>query len=287
MDVENPTTKLTRDQKKAAATLSDQEARYLVDSYYIMQEDRKRAHNQVRALATTVPTPEPHEIVQWLADSSQMLENQIKGALGVYAGSKVPGIWMMEQYGIGPVIAAGMLAHIDIKKAPTAGHIWRYAGLDPTVVWKPKTKRPWNADLKVLCWKAGQSFMKFSNSDECFYGHIYRERKAYEVARNERGDNKQLAADILASKSFKKDTEAYKHLSIGKLPPAQIDGRARRYAVKAFLSHLQLVWHFAHFDALPPAPYAMVHAGHAHFIKPPHPEVVPGLSEAITERYGV
>src|SRR5581483_161544 len=25
--------------------------------------------------------------------------------------------------------------HIDIEKAPTAGHIWRFAGLDPTLRW--------------------------------------------------------------------------------------------------------------------------------------------------------
>jgi hypothetical protein len=37
--------------------------------------------------------------------------------------------------GIGPVIAAGLLANIDITKAPTAGHIWRFAGLDPSSKW--------------------------------------------------------------------------------------------------------------------------------------------------------
>jgi hypothetical protein len=44
-----------------------------------------------------------------------------------------------------------LLARIDIVKAPTAGHIWRYAGLDPTVRWNKGEKRPWNAGLKVLC----------------------------------------------------------------------------------------------------------------------------------------
>ena len=31
----------------------------------------------------------------------------------------------MANYGIGGVITAGLLAHID-KKSPTAGHIWNY-----------------------------------------------------------------------------------------------------------------------------------------------------------------
>ena len=228
--------RLRKDLKQASTTLSEQEARYLVDSYYIMQEDRKRAHNQVRALGENA---EPHSVIQWLADQSETLESEIKKVLAAYADSKRIGQWMTAQHGIGPVIAAGMLAHIDIKKAPTAGHIWRYAGLDPTIVWGKGQKRPWNADLKVLTWKAGQSFMKFSGADACFYGKVYRSRKGYEATRNDAGHNKQLAADILSQKKFDKSTEAYKHLSNGVLPPAQVDGRARRYAVKLFLAHMQ------------------------------------------------
>ena len=30
--------------------MTTMEARYLVDAYYLMQDDRKRAHNQVRAM---------------------------------------------------------------------------------------------------------------------------------------------------------------------------------------------------------------------------------------------
>jgi hypothetical protein len=276
-----PVERLKRDLKKASATLSEKEVRYLVDLYYAWQEDRKRANNQVRAMKEADPKEEPHEIVLWLAAQSDYLETQIKGALGVYAASKPAGQWMLAQHGIGPVISAGMLAHIDIAKAITAGHVWRYAGLDPSVVWLPKTKRPWNASLKVLCWKAGQSFMKFSNDPKCFYGKLYRERKAYELARNETDYAKDQAAAILEGKRFGKDTEAYKHLSAGHLPPAQIDGRARRYAVKIFLSNLQTVWWFSAFGSLPPAPYAIVHAGHAHRIDPPHADVIEGLAEAL------
>ena len=38
--------RLTRDLKNAARTLSDAEARFLVDAYYMMQRDRIRASNQ-------------------------------------------------------------------------------------------------------------------------------------------------------------------------------------------------------------------------------------------------
>ena len=45
-----PLQKLTKDIRAAAAHLTDHEARFLVDYYYIAQEDRKRSTNQVRAL---------------------------------------------------------------------------------------------------------------------------------------------------------------------------------------------------------------------------------------------
>lgn len=260
----HPIQKLTKDLKVAATKLSDDEARFLVDYYYICQEDRKRSTNQVRALDES---NEPNAVLGWLAEQSESLEGQIKKALDVYTEAHVMGAWMRQIVGIGPVISAGLLAHIDINKAPTVGHIWRYAGLDPTSKWEKGEKRPWNAGLKTLCWKAGQSFMKFSGRADCYYGKIYKERKAYEIARNERGDNKDLATSLLSK--YNKSTEAYKHLSNGVLPPAQIDARARRYAVKLFLSHLHGAWYEVHFGTKPPLPYPIAHMGHAHFIPAP------------------
>lgn len=261
----DPVSRLTKDIKAAAITLSDQEARYLVDYYYIAQEDRKRSSNQVRALDES---QEPNEVLTWLAVQSRTLENQIKRALDAYTEGHRMGSWMREVVGIGPVISAGFLAHIDINKAPTVGHIWRFAGLDPTTKWEKGQKRPFNAKLKTLCWKAGQSFMKFSGKEDCYYGHIYRQRKDYEIARNESGGNQEAAAAALPRVG--KTTEAFKHLSEGKLPPAQIDARARRYAVKLFLSHLHGEWYRREFGKEPPLPYPIAHMGHVHMIPPPH-----------------
>ena len=132
-DHRSPVTRLSRDLAQAATTLTEDEARYLVDAYYLMQDDRKRAHNQVKAMEA-----EPHTLIAWLADQSGTLENQIKRTLDGYTDAKPVGVWLKANHGIGPVIAAGLLAHIDIHKAPTVGHIWRYAGLDPTVKWERK-----------------------------------------------------------------------------------------------------------------------------------------------------
>jgi hypothetical protein len=266
MDEQVHVARLSTDLRIAAATLSDEEARFLVDAYYIIQEDRKRSNNQVRALDKS---EEPHLLLTWFAEQNEVLESQLKTALGRYAQSKEVGKWMLGIYGIGPVISAGLIAHIDIKKCPTVGHIWRFAGLDPSVTWGKGEKRPWNASLKTLTWKIGQSFMKFSNAEDCYYGRLYRERKAFEVARNDSGGNAARAAELLPK--FNKSTEAYKHLLTGKLPPAQIDGRARRWVVKLFLSHLHSVWWEIDTGEKPPKPYILTkEGGHAHEIKPPN-----------------
>lgn len=250
------------DIRKAAANLSDQEARYLVDYYYIMQDDRKRSNNQVRSMSD-----EPNVMLNFLSVQAAHLEETIKKALDDYTKAHSMGSWMREVYGIGPVLSAGLLAHIDIEKAPTAGHIWSFAGLDPLKTWDKGQKRPWNATLKTLCWKIGQSFMKFSGQENCYYGRIYKERKAFELQRNESGVNAELAATLVSK--FAKTTEAHGHLSGGKLPPAQIDARARRYAVKLFLSHMQGEWYRRHFGVEPPLPYPIAILGHAHMIKSP------------------
>lgn len=256
--------KLTADLKSATATLSDKEARFLVDAYYIIQEDRKRTGNQVRSMGS-----EPHQLLAWFFSQNKMLEGQLKAALERYSDSKPIGRWMKSIYGIGPVISAGLIAHIDIKQAPTVGHIWRFAGLDPTVTWEKGMKRPWNAGLKTLCWHVGQSFMKFSAQPDCFYGHLYRDRKDQEVARNEAGHNAARSAKL--KERVGKSTDAYKHYSEGRFPPAHVDARARRWVVKLFLSHVQQVWWEMDTGEKPPRPYILtVEGGHAHEIKPPN-----------------
>jgi Transposase IS116/IS110/IS902 family len=272
--ITEPLRKLSRDLVRAATTMSEREVRYLVDSYYLIQGNRKRADNQIRAMED-----EPHEVLTWLGDNNEMMEAQIKRALQSYAQSHPVGQWLMSIFGIGPVISAGLLAHVDINEAPTAGHIWSFAGFNPEQSWGKGEKRPWNAGLKTLCWHAGQSFMKFSNVDGCWYGKMYRKRKDAEVARNESGANAQAAATILTEKNFDKTTDAYAALIEGKLPKAQVDARARRYVVKLWLSHLHLVWTWLVLHKLPPKPYAIVHKGHAHFIPPPDVDQIEGLAE--------
>lgn len=258
--------RLSKDLRQSAKTLADREVRFLVDAYYMMQDDRKRADNQVRALGTN---EEPHAVINWLSTQSRTLERQIAVALDIYSRSKQIGQWARSVDGIGPIIAAGLMAHIDIKRAPTVGHIWRYAGLDPTSRWLAGQKRPWNAELKKLCWKIGESFVKVSNKPTAFYGEIYKNRKAYEIARNGRGEMAETAKAILAAKKIGKDTDAYAAYSKGRLPPAHIHSRAKRYAVKIFLSHWHDQAYRIQFGKAPPLPFAIAILQHAHYIEPP------------------
>ena len=260
----DPVVLLSRDLRKAAATLSPREARYLVDYYYTQQENRKAADNQVRQMQE-----EPHEVLAWLAENTRTLEKQIVAALGRFSKASPVGQWAESQVGIGPVISAGLLAHIDIEKAPTAGHIWNFAGLNPGVEWKKGEKRPWNASLKVLCWKIGESFVKVSGNPNAYYGLLYVQRKALEEANNAKGLMKDQAAAKLERFKIGKTTEAYKAYSAGILPPAHVHARAKRWVVKLFLSHWQAVAYEVRYGKEPPAPYAIAYLGHADWLKPP------------------
>ena len=157
-----PVVRLSRDLKQAAKTLSTAEARFLCDSYYQMQGDRIRSENQVRAVQDT---DEPHMTLSWLSDNSRRLENNIKSALDAYGDAHVVGRWSKSIVGIGPVLSAGLIANIEMEpwrcavayvdrkektcskdephdagchaiRVSTVGHIWRFAGLDPTVTWE-------------------------------------------------------------------------------------------------------------------------------------------------------
>lgn len=267
-----PVQRLSRDIALAAVTLSDTEARFLVDQYYSMQEDRIRHQGQIRSIEKGEDTKEePHVILSWLKVQSETLEDQIKKALDKYSAAHKDGAWLRSVFGIGPVIAAGLLAHIDIKQAPTVGHIWRFAGLDPTQRWEKGKRRPHNAALKVLCWKAGESFVFNSNRESCVYGKLYKERKEIETRKNDAGEFADQAKEALERRKIGKDTEAYKSYIVGKLPPAHIHARARRWAVKIFLAHLHDAMYRREFGVAPPLPYPIAHLGHAHVTGPNGP----------------
>lgn len=258
---------LNRDIREMTLDFDRSSVRNLVSSYYDLQKLRIMTNNRAKALQKA---NSPHELVTFYAEQLKRLEAGLVKPLDLFAQQFEVGRWAQSIYGIGPVLSAGLIAHIDITKAPTAGSVWRFAGLDPTTKWDKNTKRPWNAELKTITWKCGQSFMKFHGRDECFYGHLYKQDKERRIAKNEAGDYAEFANTILTTKNWKNNNLTKKTLQSGKLPDGQIDAQARRFAVKIFLSHFHAVAYQEHYGKPAPRPYIIEHGGHVHEIAIPN-----------------
>jgi len=259
--------RLSKDLKAAAKLLTPEQARYLVDTYYQIQQFRINARGQERAAEES---REPHGFVSWTADLLDRIEASIKLSLDIFSEEHTAGRWAKRQMGVGPVLAAGLLAHIDPQKARTTSGLWRFAGLDPTQQWNKKEKRPWNAKLKVLAWKLGESFVKVHNKPEAYYGKVYADRKEEEIAKNAQRLFADQARAMLQKKNFSKDTKARQAYQQDLLPDGHIHARAKRYAVKLFLAHyFQVAWESTQQTQVP-KPYVIGILGHAKYLAPPY-----------------
>lgn len=252
---------------------SDHEARFLVNSYYMWQEVRKRSANQISALSVE---KEPTRAISWVFEEGELLEKEIKRMLERYSDRSPIGQWSMSLVGIGPVISAGLLAHIDMHRAPTAGHLYSFGGWNPTMVWRPGEKRPYNASLKTLYWKIGDSFNKTKNNSRSVYGPVLIRAKERIVAANDRGDYADAAARTLSEVPHHKQASIYKQ---GRLPDGRVELRARRVAVKLFLSHWHSVAHWVVFGRPAPAPYPFAQLHHVDYIPVPNAHLVSGFTE--------
>ena len=282
--------RMKRDIRQAAATLSRSEARYLVDCYYQMQDDRIKAANRLRAMQES---GEPHSVIDWLQSQASTLEAQIKGALDVYSRSHPVGEWMRSVKGIGPVLAAGFLANIDITRrnenneiiCTSAGKLWAYCGLAPGRDKRIKgQKLTFNPSLKRLAFLAGECFKRQAEEDEdAFYRRIYSRRKAYETANSEAGKYRDQA-ELALQKKYGAETVARKFYEQGKLPPGHIDRRSARYAAKLFLAHLfEVMWRHE-FGTEPPLPYPIQYLGHVDRILVPQPAATSKVKKRVAKR---
>lgn len=315
-----PLQRLTRDIAKSTAIVGQQQARYLVDTYYAMQEGRIASASRVRDLTKA---EEPAAVMDYTRAQMELLEGQVARALRWYVEAQPLGIWMTTITGIGPVIAAGLLSSIDYENTNSAARIWKFAGLTPDSVWNRGERRPWNAFLKTIAYKIGESFVKMQSNENDFYGRFYAYRKALEWKRNIRGELADQAAAKLEKYNLGKGTNAYQWYSgrvnpewvaavfksgesfpanipanalnlpgvvTPMLPPAHIHARARRWTAKMFLSHTVEVGYWLYHGQLAPELYAFAHLGHKDYVYPPHLEEVealrPGITVALKERYG-
>lgn len=199
--------KVTDDMKNHAKVMPDRQARYLVNSYYLIQKNRIRCERQIDTLKKF---GEPFSLVEYCAKQFKYMEAQVAITLDTYSKNHPLGKWPRSICGIGPVLAAGLLAFIDVRKTETAGGIWRFAGIDPTIVWNKGELRPYNQVLKTILYKCGESFIKVRNNKNDVYGKLYFERKEREWAKNMVGEFADSCKKILTEKNFDKNTEAFK-----------------------------------------------------------------------------
>jgi hypothetical protein len=260
-----PLNRLRRDLRKTMDPMSIRQARALVDAFYAVQDFRIQANNQRGQAAAH---GEAHEVVDWLAESLRLLEDNIERALDVFTSTETTGmgVWLRSIVGIGPVLAAGLLAHVDVTRQPTVGHLWSFAGLNPEARWERGSKRPWNARLKLTCWKISNSIVTTRGHANSYYGPLYDQRKAYETERNLAGYNSALAAERLAANPNDERASSWK---LGQLPPAHVEARARRWTVKLFLAHFWQESYRRHYGTEPPLPYPITFLGHIHVIPDP------------------
>lgn len=248
--------------------LKRSEMRYLVSYYYQIQHYRIQANNQIQEIGCN-----EKNAINFIHDSFILLENDIKKILDKATSITAVGVWMKSIIGIGPVISSGLISHLDITKARHASCFSRFAGLDPTIEWKKGEKRPFNSDLKCLCWKAGESFVKVSGNKNDFYGKIYKNKKELEICKNERKEFKNQAEKVLNKNKISKSTDAYKYYINGMLPPAHIHARSIRYVEKIFLNHIWAIMYEDHYEKKAENPYVIEHLGHKNIIEIPNKEI--------------
>ena len=127
---------------------------------------------------------------------------------------------------------------------------------------------PYLKELKVLCFKIEDSFAK-QISRGSLYGKLYKQRKEYELKKNDNGDYTDIALR-LAERTSKKDLKKF-YLEEKKLTNKHIDRRARRWACKIFISHLFDAMYIDAYGRTPDLPTVFNSGNHLDFIAPEVP----------------
>ena len=124
---------------KSVSNASRQEIRCLVDNFYQIQEKRIALQGQIRAIRQEADDLEAKtfaDILEWQLKTQLIQEKGLKDALNCICQTSEVGKWLMSIKGIGPTLAAGLLAYFDVTGIEYATHFMSYAGLNDN-------NRPW------------------------------------------------------------------------------------------------------------------------------------------------
>lgn len=253
---------LGRDMRKAfKGGINRANARFLVDAMQQLQQLRIACESRRRSANGTEPT----SMVEFLAENFLCLEKSFQTPFKTFIKGDPTAAWAASICGVGPTFATYLVAYIDIEFAPTPSSVWRFAGYDPTAKWGKGEKRPYCHNLKVICWRISDSFVKVSNNPKSFYGKVYRQTKELYTEQNGAKTYAAKAKAMLDSKKgYSKENKAL--LEKGFLPPFLIDLRARRRAVKLFLAHYWAREYERFYRKQAPEPWIIAHGGHADYV---------------------
>ena len=281
--------------------ITEGEARFLVDMHENVQRQRIRCSNAVKQLGRDAETSgvdeEPHDALDYIRKQHEIIEKQIATLVGAVFEVHEMAWFFQQTPGIGPGLAMKLLAELDINRAPTAGHFWSFAGLNPAQSWGKGQKRPFNARLKKTLFLCSDQWIKMKANPDSHYSRWLFERRDIEWQKNLEGGNVDYCRKALDRKQYGDSTDAKAWLEgkcspglasdmlaegdtptaakcrvseggLPMIPPAQVVMRARRWTSKLFLAHLHHCWYEQAFGVEPPKPYVIEHGGHAHTIVP-------------------
>lgn len=213
--------------------------RDIVSAYYRMQSERSilSAHSD-----KLQESEYNHDVLNRVSDVFVSIEDSLYPLFETFSLQYKVGQWALLHSGITPVFVAGLISNIDISKAYNVSSVYRYCGIDPSLTYVKGSKVLWNADLKSLVWKIGQSISKCTTSKNSFYVDLYHQNRTSCQQINLSGGYSHKAKDILTNRNIK-NTAIRRKLESGFLPDVYIDAQARKFVVKIFLAHFHTVWY--------------------------------------------
>ena len=212
-----------------------------------IQKARVQMGNRIFALEKGLDTDEAgqqRELLQRYFEEFQRIEDNLDQDIAAMIAEEPFYPILVGIKGIGPGLAAKMVAVIDIRRAPHVSSLWRYAGYGVRVAAKEGEedkadgkvkgeKLCYNQRLRKDCYLVGTSFLKCHSP----YSDLYYKYKDFYVAN--RPDW----------------TKMHLHLA------------ALRRMIKIFLQHMWVTWRA--FEGLPVSkPYAHAVLGHTHYYRP-------------------
>ncbi len=241
------------DAKLAAKTMGSLEASYLVGMYQYFLNQRIAVQNRLRSLPD-----EPSNALMYMKQQMEEGEKDCRVLLECYTDNHPIASVIKQIKGIGSIISAGYVAHVDMDKAKHFPQVLAYGGYSPTAVWRKGERRSYNMDFRKILILAGRSFVFSSGSPISYFGKRYKLFKTRIEWHNEQGHYADVAAKKLSMFKFDEASSTYKAYIKGILPPAHIIRLAAFKTVALFVGVVHDYWSNQLGRHIEPYPFAIL-----------------------------